>query len=123
MPVLEYIMEHPMVLSVDSPVRQFAMLLQKARQTDRTGFVNLSHLAGCFGISISNTADFSKAWEKVYKQYPILKICDRKYGSSCTIEEKTIMVDYIRSVDEQRKRLVLAHNVIAIDEEREVVNA
>jgi len=122
-PVLEYVVEHPMVLSVDSPVRQFAMLLHKAEQTDRAGFVNLSTLAKHFGITIDNTADFSKAWEKVYRQYPILKICDRKSYGSCTIEEKTIMVDYIRSVDEQRKRLVLTNNVIAIDEEREVVNA
>lgn len=121
--VLDYIVEHPMVLSVDSPMRQFAMLLHKAEQTDRTGFVNLSTLARHFGISISNTADFSKAWEKVYRQYPMLKICDRKAYGSCSIEEKTIMVDYIRSVDEQRKRLELVNNVVAIDEEREVVNA
>jgi hypothetical protein len=127
--ILEYVVEHPMVLSHDSPMRQFALALHTAQQTDRTGFVHLTHLANYFSIAISNTADFSKAWDKVYKQYPMLKICERNRRTSCTmVEEINIMTEYIRSVDEQRKRLVLT-NVVAIDDaieietdEREVVN-
>ena len=121
--VLEYVIGHPMVLSHDSPVRQFALAWDRARQQDQAGFSSVKSLAHYYGISIDNTADFNKAWEKVYKQYPMLKICGRKGYGSCTLqEENNIMTDYIRSVDEKRKLLILS-NVVMIDEEREAVNA
>ena len=53
---------------------------------------------------------------KVIKNYPILKICNRNTYGSGTLEEKTVLVDYIRHTDEQNKRLVLSDVRVVTDE-------
>ena len=53
------------------------------------------------------------------------KVCSKSNYGSGTIEEKTVVVDYIRTTDERNKRLVLADVQIATEEteeEEETVN-
>jgi len=115
--VMEYVAEHPQLLSVDSPFRQFALAIHKAEAADRRGHANLVTLAKTLGIAINNTADYNQAWQKVIKNYPILKICSRNTYGSGTIEEKTVLVDYIRYTDEQNRRLVLTDVRVITDDE------
>lgn len=121
-----YVAEHPHLLSVDSPFRQFALALDKAEKADRTGHRSLANLASELDINISNTADYNQAWIKVVnRNYPMLKVCSKSNYGSGTIEEKTVVVDYIRTTDERNKRLVLADVQIATEEteeEEETVN-
>ena len=117
--IMEYVAEHPQLLTVDSPFRQFSLALYKAEHADRGGHSNLVTLANALGIAINNTTDHNQTWGKVIKNYPILKICSRNAYGSATIEEKTVMVDYIRTTDEQNKRLVLSDVRVVNDEETE----
>jgi hypothetical protein len=114
--IMEYVAEHPQLLTVDSPFRQFSLAIYKAEHADRDGHSNLVTLANALGIAINNTADYNQAWAKVIKNYPILKICNRNTYGSGTLEEKTVLVDYIRHTDEQNKRLVLSDVRVVTDE-------
>jgi len=62
---MEYVAEHPQLLLVDSPFRQFSLDIYKAEHADQEGHSNLVALAQELGIAINNTADYSKAWEKI----------------------------------------------------------
>ena len=122
-PVIEYAVTNPQLLAEDSPFLQFSQTLFEAEQADRTGHTTLVELAKALGISINNTTDFTQIWKELVNNYPILKFFHRNFYGHGTIEEKTALVDYIRMVDEQSKRLVLSDvRVVNETEEEETVN-
>jgi hypothetical protein len=125
--LLEYIAGHPQTVAHDSVIRQFAIVLDKAKKANREGHDGLVKAATKLGFDIHNTQDFNKAWEKVIKSYPMLKICSLNWrsGGTMTMEDTNVLVDYIRYADEQTKRLnIVVSNVqiAATEEEEETAN-
>jgi hypothetical protein len=124
--LLQYIEQHPQVLALESPIRQFAQVIVKAQKAAKVEWPNhkkLVDIARSLRLPIDNTTNFNTAWEQVVKLYPMLKICCREGYADATIDEKTAIVDYLRWVDDQRKRLILSNVSVVIETEEELVNA
>lgn len=113
--LLEYIAGHPQVLAHDSAIRQFALTLERAKKVNGEKQDALVSAATKLGFTINNTHDINKAWEKVIKLYPMLKICSLNWrrSGSIGIDDTNVLVDYIRYADDQTKRLSL--NLVVSD--------
>jgi hypothetical protein len=102
--ILDHIAEHPNLLSLDSPIRQFALVLHQAKQANQDGHSTFVSVAQRLGFSINNTANYNQVWAEVIKQYPMLDVCTRRYSRHDTIEVIDIVMNYLRYADEQIRK-------------------